>query len=222
MATTRKSTKTTKTDTKVNDGALVVKIILLVGLIIFAGSFGVISYTHGFAVSLAYGQSMIVAILMPAGVDGGLMISAAAMIAARTRATTRAMARLTFTVCLAATLAQNGLYATVSKVDGRYVAHADPNMIAVAWSAIPGVIFVLVIETALRLIRDMTRKTTERDTLGPVAKLMITIKASRARAKRRQRAAQRDRATAVKVIPTEVKAATRYVKAATERAAQTA
>lgn len=213
MATTRKTTKTTKTDTKVKKdwGSIVVKVILLLGLLIVGATLGTISYRHGFHVALDHGQERLTAILLPGGVDGGLLVSAAAMIAPRTRAATRAMARLAFLVCLVTTVAMNAL-----------AAGTGASVISMAISGIPGVLFVLVIETALRLIRDMTRKTTERDTLGPVAKLLIVIKASRARAKRRQREADKRRTATPKPVPTEVKAATRYVKAATERATQAA
>jgi hypothetical protein len=218
--TTRKSTKPDKAP---SDGATVVKIILLVGLIVFAGSFGVISYTHGFIVSIAYGQTMLVAVLMPAGVDGGLLVSAAAMIAPRTRAATRGMARMTFVICLAATLAQNGLYATVDPETKTII--SDPGMINIAWSAVPGVIFVMVIETGLRLIRDMTRKTTERDTLSVWSKLVLSIKASRERAKRRERDAARRAAqkpSAKPQAPSDAREAAAWIKAQTDAQRATA
>jgi hypothetical protein len=212
--TSRKSTKSVKPVKAPRDwGSIVVKVIMLLGLLIIGASLGVISYRHGFHVALDHGQEWLTAILLPAGVDGGLLVSAAAMIAPRTRAATRGMARITFVVCLITTVAMNAL-----------AAGTDADLISMVISGIPGVLFVLVIETALRLIRDMTRKTTERDTLNMVGKLMLSIKASRARAQRRQRdAAKRARETPAKVkAPSEAKAATAWIKAQTDAQASAA
>jgi hypothetical protein len=199
VATARKSTKSTKMVKAPRDWAsIIVKAIMLLGLLAVGISLGVISYRHGIKVALDHGQERLTALLLPLGVDGGLLVSAAAMIAPRTRAATRGMARITFGACLAATVAMNGL-----------AVGEGAGVIAMAISALPGALFVLVIETALRLIRDMTRKTTERDTLSPWSKLLLSIKKSRQTAARRKRDQAR-RATPAKV-PTEIKEATRYV-----------
>ena len=171
-------------------GRLIIKGFLLVGLLAVGASLGVISYRHGIFVALMHGQDALSAKLFPAGIDGGLLVSAAAQIAPRTRASTRAAAKLTFLVCLAATLAMNGL-----------AAGEGAGWLAMTISAVPGLIFVLAIHSALLLIKDLTRKTTERDVPGMWAKLGKSWKASRARARRRtksQREARETRANATR------------------------
>lgn len=214
MTTASKATKrTSKPVTKIDWSAVIIKVFLLVGLVAVGASLGVISYRHGIHVAGMFGQDPFNARLFPAGIDGGLLVSAAAQIAPRTRASTRAAAKVAFLVCLAATLAMNGL--AVGE-------HA--GLLAMAISAVPGAIFVLTIHAALLLIKDLTRKTTEKDTLGPLARLYRSIKASRQRARRRAQAAagRAQSEQARRRVPTEVKEATAYVKAASERQPATA
>lgn len=214
MSTATKATRAAKTSKSGKPvkaprdwGTIIVKVIMLLGLLIIGASLGTISYRHGFEVAVDHGQEWLTAMLLPAGVDGGLLVSAAAMIAPRTRAATRGMARITFIVCLVTTVAMNAL-----------AAGNDASLISMAISGIPGVLFVLVIETALRLIRDMTRKTTERDTLSMWSKVMLSMRASRQRAQRRQRDQQRraQGAPAKVQAPSEPKAATAWIKAQTD------
>lgn len=207
MATATKATKRTSAKVKpsIDWAGVIIKSFLLVGLLAVGASLGVISYRHGIAVALTYGQDPLSALLFPAGIDGGLLVSAAAQIAPRTRATTRGAAKLTFLVCLAATLAMNGLAAGVGA-----------GWLAMGISAVPGLIFVLTIHAALLLIKDLTRKTTEKDTPGVLVKMVKSVQASRNRARRRKADAAKRASKAPVKVPTEAKEAIAYVKARTQ------